>query len=192
MQGSSPNARRSGLSFVGKLALAYVISASLTLLVLSQLAPAITWLVPRADLVDAMLVIAVVGVIVDVRAVIRKGWSFGLRRQTPKGLTRLGEHAWVTPYVWGFDTGLVFTTYRVSFVTWLVLICAIAGLAPPWLGAIYGMAFALPLVAMTLNSRSRFRRPSQGISPWSAQPVQLAGVVLMLTLVAIVIISTAE
>lgn len=192
MQGNSPNARRSGLSFVGKLGLAYVISAGLTLLVLSQLAPAITWIVPRADLIDAMLVIAVLGVVVDARAIIRKGWSFGLPRQTPKGLTRLGEHAWVTPYVWGFDTGLVFTTYRVSFVTWLVCIYAVAGMAPAWLGVIYGAAFALPLVAITLDSRSRFRRPSQGIAPWSARPVQLVGVALMLTLVAMVIISTAD
>lgn len=94
-----------------------------------------------------------VGIVVDARAVRNRWLSFGINRQTPKVLLRLGDHAWITPFIWGFDTGLVWTTFRVSFCSWILLLLALGGVAPPWAGAVYGLAFVIPLSASLLLSR---------------------------------------
>jgi hypothetical protein len=159
--------------FVVFLAVAYVAAATLVVFVLSQLAPYLVQVVPQQWLLRATIVACLVGLVVDTRAIRRRGLSVGLSRQTPKTLLRLGEHAWITPLVWGFDTGLVWTTYRVSFCSWLLLLMASAGFAPPWAGAVCGLSFAGPLLAAVLLRKYHLPRRTIMSSPI---PAQLFGV----------------
>jgi len=88
------------------------------------------------------------GVVLDVRAMRRRSYSMGLERQTPKALAHTSREWWVTPLLWGADTGLIWTTYRVSFCSWLLLVLASVGAAPPWAGLVYGLAFTVPLLVV--------------------------------------------
>jgi hypothetical protein len=68
-----------------------------------------------------------------------------LRRQVPKGVlyTHGARRAAV---VWGLDAGLVVSTYRMSAISWALLLLAFAGIAPWWIGAGYAAGFLGPLV----------------------------------------------
>ena len=74
----------------------------------------------------------------------------GWRRQTPKTLNRKYRMTTVAA-IWGFDTGLAVTTFRVGAVTWGALVTAGLGFAPWWIGFGYGGSFALPLVVLLLS-----------------------------------------
>lgn len=68
----------------------------------------------------------------------------GVRRQTPQRL--LYSHPFMTvAAIWGFDTGLAITTFRVAAITWAALALTLFGFASWWSGVAYGVAFALPL-----------------------------------------------
>lgn len=76
------------------------------------------------------------------------------RRQTPKYLiNRYGKR--VGPLLWGLDTGLAVTTFRVSAATWAVLSLSVLHLAAWWAGLAYGLGFAAPFVFVTVFSRWR-------------------------------------
>lgn len=83
----------------------------------------------------------------------------GWRRQTPRCLMR-GFPPPLVASVWGLDTGLVVTTFRVAAVSWGALCMAALGLSPQWAGASYGLAFTLPFLALV--SRPRLGRASSG------------------------------
>lgn len=72
------------------------------------------------------------------------------------------------------------TTYRVSFCSWLLLLLALTGVAPPWAGIIYGLSFAVSLIVMTRVVKTRFHRPSAPIHPFPAAPVEIVGIASML------------
>ncbi len=81
-----------------------------------------------------------------------------MRRQTPKNLIyRYGNQ--VGALLWGLDTGLAVTTFRVSAATWAVLALTLLNLAPWWLGAVYAAGFCLPLALATLGPRWRPDEP---------------------------------
>ncbi len=82
---------------------------------------------------------------VDLSA-IRRGTfcPLGWRRQTPKSLLR-SKRLTLTAAVWGFDTGLAVTTFRVAAVTWGALAFVALNLSPWWTGIGYGVAFVVPL-----------------------------------------------
>lgn len=181
MQGSSPGGRRSGGQFIVWLAVAHVAAATLVVFALSSLAPLVAHALPHKTMLAALAAGSLMGIVADARAVKNRWFSFGLNRQTPKALLRLGEHAWITPLVWGFDTGLVWTTFRVSFCSWILLLLALAGVAPPWAGTIYGLAFAIPLLASVFLSRRHL--PAVGLT--SAVPSQLLGIASMAVLVVL-------
>lgn len=86
----------------------------------------------------------------------------GWRRQTPKILMRRHSMAFVAA-VWGFDTGLAVTTFRVAAVTWGALLLAGLGLSPWWAGLGYGLGFSLPF--MILLWRHRVGRSSRDNGP---------------------------
>jgi hypothetical protein len=86
----------------------------------------------------------------------------GWRRQTPRMLMRRLP-APVAASLWGFDTGLVVTTFRVAAVSWAALLLAALGLSPRWAGAGYGLAFTLPFLALV--SRPRLGRSASGAAP---------------------------
>ena len=188
MQGDSPEKRRYGLRFAMALGTAHVVAAALVVFSVSQVAPAVGALLPRKAVLLALAGAAVAGMLIDAQAASKRRWSLGWARQTPKHLQYLGEHAWITPYAWGFDSGLIVTTYRVSFTSWLLLLLALAGVAPPWAGVIYGIAFAIPLLVVTRMVNTRFHHPSAAIRAFTAAPVQVAAMVSMLLIVVALIL----
>ena len=181
MQGPSLSGRTSGGIFIVWLAVAHVAAATLVVFVLSLLAPQIAGALPHKLILAALVTGCLVGIVADSRAVKNRWFSLGLRRQTPKVLLRLGEHAWITPLVWGFDSGLVWTTFRVSFCSWILLLLALAGVAPAWAGTIYGLAFGIPLLGSVLLSRRHL--PVLGFA--SPIPAQLFGIASMGVLVVL-------
>ena len=71
------------------------------------------------------------------------------RRQTPKQLfNRYGPGK--AALLWGLDTGLVFTTYRVTSLSWAALAITALGLVPWWSGLLYALGFVLPVLVLVL------------------------------------------
>jgi len=68
----------------------------------------------------------------------------GARRQTPQRLLYSHPIASVAA-VWGFDTGLAVTTFRVAAITWAALALAMFGFTSWWSGLAYGVAFVAPV-----------------------------------------------
>ena len=90
--------------------------------------------------------------LVDVLAIRKNRYCpLGLRRQTPKALMRRHAPATVA-IIWGFDTGLAVTTFRVAAITWGALLMAVLGLSPWWVGLGYGVGFVLPFVILLLTT----------------------------------------
>jgi hypothetical protein len=87
-----------------------------------------------------------VALLIDAHSLWKKRWCpVTLRRQTPKDiLHRLGARR--AAIAWGLDTGLVFTTYRVSFLSWALLGLAVLGVTPWWAGLGYAAGFLVPLL----------------------------------------------
>jgi len=80
--------------------------------------------------------------------------AFGLRvpmwhRQTPRHVFFLFGPAKGALF-WGLDAGLVFTTFRVTSLSWAALGVTLLGLTPWWSGLAYGLGFVVPVAAMTL------------------------------------------
>jgi hypothetical protein len=68
-----------------------------------------------------------------------------VRRQTPKRILH-DYGAQRAAIAWGLDTGLVFTTFRMSSITWALLALGVLGTAPWWVGIRYATGFVVPLV----------------------------------------------
>ncbi|HEX2123392.1 MAG TPA: hypothetical protein VHL59_17305 [Thermoanaerobaculia bacterium] len=122
--------------------------------------------------------------VVDLRA-IRTGayCPIGWRRQTPQRGTRFG--ALVSAAVWGFDTGIVVTTFRVAAITWGALSLTLLGLAPWWIGIGYGLGFTVPIVFLLLtrdansDSLQRLLRMRSLLQSCSAIALVLSCVVIL-------------
>ncbi len=77
---------------------------------------------------------------------------FGLRtpmwqRQTPQQhFFRRGPVAGAL--LWGLDTGLVVTTFRVTSMTWVAIAVSLLGLVPWWAGVFYAAGFVIPSIVM--------------------------------------------
>jgi hypothetical protein len=87
----------------------------------------------------------------DVRAIRNKSYCpIGWNRQTPQ---RIGRYAgpMLSAVVWGFDTGLAVTTFRVAAITWAALSMAALGLLPWWIGVAYGVAFTVPMLVLLVT-----------------------------------------
>lgn len=90
---------------------------------------------------------AAAGVVLAVLLVADLGW-FGLRtpmwhRQTPKWFMYKFTNR-ISALLWGIDAGLVFTTIRVTSLSWAALALTLLGLLPWWTGAVYALAFVIP------------------------------------------------
>lgn len=77
----------------------------------------------------------------------RKTWCpVTARRQTPKSIQY--QHGIRRATVaWGLDTGLIFTTYRMSSIPWGLLTLGLLGITPWWAGLAYAAGFLIPLLA---------------------------------------------
>ena len=92
-------------------------------------------------------------VLADLSAMKRSAYCpISWRRQTPRSLVRR-HHMFVVATLWGLDTGLVVTTFRVAAVTWAALLLALLGLAPWWVGIVYGVGFVVPFTALLVRPR---------------------------------------
>jgi hypothetical protein len=104
---------------------------------------------------------------VDVHAIRRKAYCpIGWRRQTPQRMGgRFGPM--MNAAVWGFDTGIVVTTFRVAAITWAALSMAALGLSPWWTGLAYGLGFTLPMLVLlvTRTPDSQSLRRALGTRP---------------------------
>jgi hypothetical protein len=91
--------------------------------------------------------------LVDIHAS-RKGrcCPIGRRRQTPRTLMRHYPMD-VVATVWGLDTGLVITTFRVAAVTWAALLLVALGLSSRWAGIGYAAGFTLPFLILLWRPR---------------------------------------
>jgi hypothetical protein len=100
---------------------------------------------------------------VDLLAIAKSTYCpIGWRRQTPRILMRRHPMP-VVASVWGFDTGLVVTTFRVAAASWGALILATLGLSPRWSGLGYALAFTLPF--LMLVSRPALGSAGGGTAP---------------------------
>jgi hypothetical protein len=140
--------------------------------------------IPLDVRVGVCAVAAVVGVVLDIRAVVLRRFSVGPSRQTPKQLMhRANRHQWLIPLLWGVDTGLLVTTYRVSFASWVLLLSALFVVAPPWAGLAYGVSFAAPLtLSMLVGDTAVFGRSGDRLRVRRPQLAQLGGSVVMVAL----------
>lgn len=169
------------------LVVAHVLSALVLVLALSQVGRLVATLVDRDARVAVALGAALVAAVVDLVAIVRARMAPGLARQTPKGVADdPGRPWWVTPLIWGGDTGIIGTTFRVSSASWLLLATAVLGLAPWWAGAAYGLAFAVPLavvVAVGEGAPVCTLRPRLGRA--AVRAAQGVGVLVLLTPLAL-------
>lgn len=85
----------------------------------------------------------------------------------------------MTPLFWGLDTGLIWSTFRVSCTSWVLLLAALLNVAPQWSGLVYGVSFGLPLLAaVSRGDPDTFAAPGGR----KLQLAQAAGVVLLAAL----------
>jgi hypothetical protein len=86
--------------------------------------------------------------LVDLLAIKKRCYCpLGWRRQTPKHLAQ--RHAMtMVAGLWGFDAGLVVTTFRVAAVTWGALALALLGISSWRAGFAYGLGFVLPFLVV--------------------------------------------
>jgi hypothetical protein len=112
-------------------------------------------------------------------------YSIGWSRQTPRrAVYQLGDR--YGALVWGLDTGLVVTTFRISAATWAALGLALLNVAPAWTGLAYGLGFVLPLAVSVLRPAGRTETVTDpgwlpGILAGYRRTVQWAGLALILT-----------
>lgn len=90
---------------------------------------------------------------IDILAIRKSTYCpLGWRRQTPRILMRR-YRVDVVSALWGFDTGMVVTTFRVAAVTWGALLLVSLGFVPWWAGMGYGLGFALPFLFLVWAHR---------------------------------------
>ena len=113
----------------------------------------------RLGIVAACLVVFA---FVDLVAIRRRIYCpLSWRRQTPQSL-RFRYGVMTTAAVWGFDTGLAVTTFRVAAVTWGALLLTFFGFGSWKTGLAYALAFVIPIV-LVLNGQHAERRSSKSL-----------------------------
>ena len=115
--------------------LAYTVGGALASGFLGLLAGWLGSLIPDGDAMGvALIAAAVVGVLVALREAVGRAWPVPqVRRQTPEDLRRRFS-APVAAGLWGFDLGLVFSTWLTFAGPWFLLAVAVA-LGEPAVGA---------------------------------------------------------
>lgn len=111
------------------------------------------------------------------------------RRQTPQSL-RFRYGPTTTAVLWGFDTGLAVTTFRVAALTWAALLLTFLGLAPWQTGLAYALSFAVPIVTI-LNVQRPTSRSSDSLGALLDKRAALQCVSLIGLLVATLALVTA-
>ncbi len=101
--------------------------------------------VPAELRVAGVLAALLASMVVDGYTIRRKTWCPATpNRQTPK-MIYYRHGARRAALAWGLDTGLVVTTYRVSSMSWALLLLGLMGVTPWWIGLAYSAGFVVPL-----------------------------------------------
>lgn len=96
------------------------------------------------------------------------------RRQTPKWfIYRFSEAR--TAFLWGVDAGLVFTTFRITSMSWAALSLTLLGVLPWWTGACYALGFVVPELVFGILLP---RRPTDETGLVDPEPVWVADLLL--------------
>lgn len=142
-------------------------------------------LVPQSVLVGSLAGVAFLASALDLRAAATAEYACGLRRQTPRRLLQdTGLPWWVTPVIWGADTGTLVTTFRVTHATWVILLACFVGSAPPWIGILMGVWFVLPLIFSARYLRNEhLGRPGSAFVARVRQALQVVSAVLAASIV---------
>jgi hypothetical protein len=175
-----------GGRYLAVLAAGHVATAGVLFALLAQVGWLVHLYAPPFFQAGAITLAAIAGIAFDVTAVRRGNFSLGPHRQTPKVLAHDPHRWWIPPLLWGIDTGLVVTTYRVSFCSWVLLVMTLTGFAPGWSGLAYGLGFTLPLwVTVRLLPGCEEGGCDAGRPRWMPHwRAQAVGIVSMLALAA--------
>lgn len=133
-------------------AAAFVAAATLVFAAASFAGGWVRALAPAPRLVAAAAGLLLLLAVVDVLSLRARGYCLlGVKRQARQALIRKYSVP-VVAAIWGFDTGLAVTTFRVSAVTWAAFVLAFLGFAPWWIGAVYGISLAVPMLVLLLKT----------------------------------------
>ncbi len=115
---------------------------------------------------------------VDLVAIRKRSYCpLSWRRQTPQSL-RFRNGVTTTVAMWGFDTGLAVTTFRVVALTWAALLLTFLGLASWQVGFAYALAFVIPVIAI-LNGQPSTSRSSESLAALLRKRVVLQCISIM-------------
>lgn len=162
VQGSNSLTRRVSNAGIPTAALCagFTLSATLIFAIATFVGAALgATLVPQEGRHVAAAFCCVALLVLDIVALRRHSFCpIGFRRQTPKNLVlRYGDTRGAL--IWGFDTGLAITTFRVSAATWALLFLGLLGVAPWWQGFVYAAGFCLPIAMSILLVPRRTDHP---------------------------------
>lgn len=181
MKGSPKAVNVKSIRFPIVLVVAHIAAAGFIVGLLHELGAGLSrFITPTASIAVCGLA-AIAGVGIDAHAARRGTYSIGLKRQTSKELGHDGTRQWwVTPLLWGIDTGLIWSTFRVPSASWVLLMGALLNVMPQWSGIVYGLFFGVPLVvAVSIGDIEKFGRA--GSYP-SLPYVQIAGIIVLAAL----------
>ena len=128
-----------------------------------------------------------VALLLDAYSVRHRTWCpVTMHRETPRNI-QLRSGARRTAVAWGVDTGLVFTTYRMTSISWALLALTVTGYAPWWIGIGYAAGFLVPVLLGTSVLRLRAdRSDGTGLAVTLARYPQAARVACFAALAAAV------
>lgn len=139
-------ARKTHFSLMTRFAVAFAISSFIVFAISGAIGQLAKRALPSPAHVAVLFAALSVAILLDAYSLRRKTWCpITLRRQTPK-MIYYDFGARRAALAWGADTGLVFTTYRMSSISWALLLLDLLGIAPWWVGLGYSAGFLVPLV----------------------------------------------
>lgn len=169
------------------LTVSHVVAATLTPLVAAGVGAVSVGHLPSSTRVGLLVVVAVGCAVLDVRAIVQRNFACGMRRQTPRSLMQNQRLPWwVVPVVWGFDTGTLVTTYRMTHAIWVVIFASFLGVAPVWIGALVGTCFIVPLIGSSVfGFDGHLGRPEAKVADRAKVAFQLGSFATLLATAAV-------
>lgn len=133
------------MRLMGLFATAFTVSSVTVFGIANSIGQLVARIVPADGRIAMALVVLMVSIAIDGYTIARKTWCPATpRRQTPK-MIYYRHGARRAAVAWGLDTGLLLTTYRVSSMSWALLLFGLMGVTPWWIGLAYAAGFVVPL-----------------------------------------------
>lgn len=174
---------------MARFAVMFTISSFLVFAVPGAIGQAAKRALPSPAQVAVLFAALSAAMLLDAYSLRRKTWCpITPRRQTPK-MIYYNFGAQRAALAWGADTGLVFTTYRMSSISWALLLLALLGIAPWWVGIGYAAGFLVPLV-LGCSVGSRWFGDATGLAEALTRRESIARVTCVAGLVLAITIMT--